>query len=401
MKRVDIIYFEASSGHKSAAESLRAALSVLHPDWSVRTVDLRDILRCQTRLLDFIYTNGVRFFNWSMQRERYFFFATCIHLWIIFARLCTTFQPLHFLLRWTSRFWADGAPDAIVSVTPMKHTIVYESARIVNPLVKCITIPTDYREMLPGYWFQAGVRQLYLLGSPQLMDQALRSGVPPKELRELGGMVISPRFYDATQVDKDTLLASLGLDPALPTGVISFGGQGTINVLRCARRIAEVGLRVNMICLCGQNEPLLKSVQILKTPYPLVALGTTSRPALSPGRIADYMKIADFMVGKPGTMTLTEALISRTPFIFIKSTGLSIVHGPNEDWVLQNGVGVMAESPESVDSAITQVFNDPEMLPRIDACFHRGVFDAVDEITAALTRSQCAATFSASVPESV
>ncbi len=374
MKRVDILYFEASSGHKSAAEALRYGLEEQYPDWSIRTIDLRDVLRCQTRLLDFIYTNGVNFFNWCMKREKYFFFSTCIRLWIIFARMNTTWASLRFLLRWTADFWRDAPPDAVISVTPMKHTIVYEAARLLNPAVKCITIPVDYREMTPGYWFQPAVPQHYLVGCSRLRREALESGVPASDVTELSGMIIDPRFYDTEPIDRDELLSSMGLDPSLPTGVISFGGQGTVNVLRCANRIVEQRMDVNLICLCGRNADLLESVKKIESKHPVAALGFTAAPPV------DVHRVADFLIGKPGTMTLTEALITDTAFVFIKSCGLDIVQGANEDWILENRIGVQADSPEVVDSAIQKVLNNREVSRRITESRHQGVFDAVAEI---------------------
>ena len=111
--------------------------------------------------------------------------------------------------------------------------------------------------MTPGYWYQPAIEQHYLIGCQGLKKKALASGVAPADLRDISGMIIDPRFYDTEPIDRDQLLTSLGLDPSLPTGVISFGSQGTVNVLKSAKRIAEANIPVNLICLCGHNEKLL------------------------------------------------------------------------------------------------------------------------------------------------
>jgi len=325
--QVDIISFAAASGHKSAAEALKHRLIECFPDSDVRVVDLEDILKSQTRLLGQIYKLGITYFNWCMRREQYFLFEMCTRASIVFARLNTRWRPLRFLLRWTAGFWKDRTPDVIVSVTPMMHTIVYEAARLANPNVHCITIPVDYCEMVPGYWFQPKIDQEYLLGCESLAKDAYEAGASLPNTHHMSGMVIDPRFYDPEPIDRTEFLNSLNLDPALPTGVISFGGQGTINVMRCTQRIAEQGIAVNLICLCGRNEKLRADVQSLLTPYPVAALGFSPDPPVSVHRVAD------FLIGKPGTMTLNESLITKTPFIFIKSIGLDIVQGANETWV--------------------------------------------------------------------
>lgn len=375
MKRIDIIYFEASSGHKSAAEALRQGLQDERPEWEIRCVDLGLILKHQTKLLGWIHSCGIHFFNACMKRERYVFFSTCIRLWIAFARLITQFRCFRFLLKWTSGFWGDCVPDAVISVTPMKHTIVYEAARCINPAVQCITIPVDYSEMVSGYWFQPKIRQHYLLGCEGLKAEAVASGVPADEITELSGMVIDPRFYSDVSLDRDQFLTDLGLDPALPTGIISFGGQGTVNVLRCAKRIAEQKIPANLICLCGRNQKLHDAISALDTPFPLAALQFT------PGPPVDAHRVADFLIGKPGTMTLNEALMTRTAFVFIRSRGLSAVQGANEEWVIKNGIGVACESPDVVDQAVENVLSDSKIFERIERAQHRGIFDAVDHIT--------------------
>ncbi len=374
--RIDIVYFEAASGHKTAAEAVRYGLSKRHPDWTVRLVDLADILKCQTYSLYFIYTWGIRYFNWCMRRESYFFFTTGIRLCILFARLNTCWRPLRFLLRWTAEFWHDAPPDAVISVTPMKHTIVYEAARCVNPDVCCITIPVDYDEMTPGYWFQPVVKQFYLLGYKGLESLALAAGVPTSDIRNLSGMIVDPRFYELADLDgkREEILNSLGLDPKLATGLISFGGQGTVNVLRSVKRIAAARIPLNLICLCGTNKQLLEAVCCEATPYPVVALEFNTTPPVTVHRIAQ------FLIGKPGTMTLTEALITETPLIFVKSRELNVVHGGNEAWILDQGIGVMVDDPDSVDVAVQRVLECREIRERIAANRHTGIFDALDAI---------------------
>lgn len=371
---IDILTFDAASGHKSAAEAIRLQLQTQRPQADIRIIDLGDVLKCQTRLLGWIYENGISYFNWCMRNERYFLFPASIRAWIRFARLNTTAAPLECLLRWTARFWSDRTPDAIVSVTPMKHTIVFEAARTLNPDVCCITIPVDYSEMTPGYWFQPKVRQHYLLGSDQLHHEARGAGVDAADIHKMSGMVIDPRFYDTTPLDRSERLVAMGLHPDLPTGVISFGSQGTVNVLRCANRIADARLPVNLICLTGRNARLASQVSQLSSPFPIIARPFRPSPPVAVHRLAD------FLIGKPGTMTLNEALVTSTPFIFVKSRGLDLLQRANEDWVLEHGVGVQADTTDVVDQAVQDVLQDSQIHARIRNVQHEGVFEAATMI---------------------
>lgn len=372
--KIDVLTFDAASGHKSAAEAIQRQLKHQMPNASVRVVDLEDVLRCQTKLLHWIYRAGIEYFNWCMRKERYFLFPTSIRAWIRFAKINTSVPALRFLLKWTSRFWDGQPPDAIISVTPMLHTIVYEAARITNPDVRCITIPVDFSYVTPGYWFQPHVQQEYLLGSQQLVLDAKGERINEASVQRLSGMMIDPRFYDSRPLNRSTFLQELGMDPELPVGVISFGSQGTVNVLRCADRIAKSKLPVNLICLTGRNKQLKAMVDSLKSPFPIAALPFRPEPPVT------ALRIADFLIGKPGTMTLTEALITETPFIFLKSHGLQCAQQCNEEWVLKNNVGMQADNPEQVDSAVEMVLQNKLMLQRIRAARHDGIYDAADRI---------------------
>ena len=372
--RVDILSFAAASGHESAAAALRYGLSRRYPHWIVRIVDVEEIFRHRTRRLHVIHNLGIRWFNWCMRRESYWFFEKCIRSWIRFVEYNTRVRSKRPRLQRTAEFWGEAPPDVLLSVTPMTHTLVYESARCINPDVLCVTIPVDYCEMSPGYWFQPAIPQKYLLGWEGLRDVAIRSGVPSADIRDLSGMIIDPRFYSTASIDRRQILNALELDSSLPTGVISFGGQGTVNVLRSAKRIAEAGVPVNLICLCGRNQQLPSAIKRLETPYPVAAVSFDPEPPV------DFLRIADFLIGKPGTMTLNEALITNTPLIFIKSTGLSAVQEENEAWILSQGIGVMAQTAAHVDGAVREVLDNADMRNRIEASRHTGIFDGLDAI---------------------
>ena len=43
MKKVEIVYFDAASGHRSAAVALERALRDEHPNWRIRAINVLDI----------------------------------------------------------------------------------------------------------------------------------------------------------------------------------------------------------------------------------------------------------------------------------------------------------------------------------------------------------------------
>ena len=47
----------------------------------------------------------------------------------------------------------------------------------------------------------------------------------------------------------------------------------------------------------------------------------------------DYHRLADFVIGKPGSMRITEALIDRKPLIIIQSRGMRPLQRGNENLI--------------------------------------------------------------------
>jgi hypothetical protein len=373
LKSIDIVYFEAGSGHKTAAEGLRRAVLERHPDWDCRMVDLAEILRYDWAQAGRLVCLLIDQFNACMRREKYVGFREMVGLAIWFSRMSSTYW--FYLVRWgMSQYWRGRCPDMIVSVTPMFNAVLYQAARRMRPDVVCVTIPVDHEEARPGYWFEPHIKQHYLLAGNRLLEQARLAGVKPAEIHTISGMIIDPGFYGAPQRSRSQLDAEFGLDPALPLGVISFGCQGTVNVLRIARQIAAEGLAINLLCLCGKNQQLQADVRDLKTPHPCVAVGFRPEPP------CDLLYAANVLIGKPGTMTLNEAIITGTPFVALESDGLKPIQEGNEVFVVETGIGLVAGSIEDVPAAVRQVLTQPQYPGNLKRAHHTGVFDAVKEI---------------------
>jgi hypothetical protein len=374
IKHVDVVYFDAGSGHRSSARGLAAALTTLRPHWQVNVVNIVDIFAYNKRF-HWIVQTGINHFNNQLKHERLFDLRGLINLSLLCHDLVT--QPG---IEQIARYWADRSPDAIVSVTPMYNPVLYRAAQIANPNVVCITIPVDFEEVRSRYWFTPKIEQHYLVASDRLLEQARKTRIPDAFLHPLPGMIIDPAFYCDPPQNIPHEIERLGLDPKLPTGVVSFGGQGSVVVREITKQIALSDLKVNMIFLCGRNTAIYDEVRNLPTPYPKLVLAYAEEPPHY------YHHIADFVIGKPGTMTLTESLITCKPFIFIKSRGMAPVQRGNESWVIDHDTGVMANGVKRIVPAIEQVLSSPVYRENAEKYRHEGVFSAADSVCTLLER---------------
>jgi processive 1,2-diacylglycerol beta-glucosyltransferase len=367
-KRVDIVFFDAGSGHRSAARALESALSAACPSWHVGVIDLVDVI-AHNRSFSRIVELGMRWFNEELQKERVFDLRGKVNLSLLFHDLLTR-RGIDEI----ARFWARGAPDALVSVTPMYHPALYRAVRTANPRARCITIPVDFEEFKRRYWFTPAVEQHYLNGSERLWQQARARGVPEAFNHRISGMVADPALYDEPTIDVPAERARLGLAPDAPTVLAHFGGQGCTALEDVARAFVETGARYNVLFLCGRHEAVAARIRALSTPYRKAVLGYTVETPIH------HQRIADVVVGKPGTLTITEALIARRPVVLLESTGMKPVQRGNEAWVRERGTGIVARGARAIPRAVGEVLANPAYRGAAERARHRGVFDAAERI---------------------
>ena len=373
-RKVDIVFFEAGSGHRSAAFGLMRALQALRPGWRVRSVDAVDVFSAPARFSWFLRASIDRF-NDELRRERVFDLRGKVNLTLLALDMLSAKG-----LQDIARFWRDDPPDAVVSVTPMYNPALYQAARLASPAVRCVTIPVDFEEFKRRYWFTPRTPAHYLVGTERLEAQALARGVPRRQVERIGGMIIDPAFYDEAALPQEAAQRAgrerLGLDPARQTGLVSFGGQGSVLLAQIARRLAADALPCNLIFLCGRSEAVRAEIAALRTPYRKAALGYTEQAPVH------TLQLADFFVGKPGAMTITEALVLGRPLVALKAQGMGPAQAGNEAWLTASGAGVVAPDVDRVPFAVRAVLDSPRYRERAAQLRHRGVFDAAERVRA-------------------
>jgi len=363
MKKIDIVYFDAGSGHRSAAMGLRRTLARLRPDWRINMVNFVDVV-AHNWVLSPVIRKGIDYFNWLMVREKVADFDAIVR--------SSFFWRDRLSARAMRKFWGESPPDLLVSVIPIYNPVLYESLRLANPNAVCVTIPVDYYEHLPGYWFWPPTDQYYLLVTDRLRQQAIEAGIPNACQRQISGNIIDPDFYAPAPAKPREEIAALGLDPTLPTGVVSFGGQGHNIAADIAQSLSQDNPGVNMIFLCGRNETIARKLKGLETTYKKLILSYT------PETPVRYLQLADFVIGKPGGMTMTESLVLQKPLIAIRSKSLAPVQRGHEEWIESHGTGIIIESAAELASAIKLALSSEKYRQNAAREFHRGVFEAAE-----------------------
>ena len=186
-----------------------------------------------------------------------------------------------------------------------------------------------------------------LCGSERAAEQAAAIGIPRRILR-VSGMILHPRFYAPAVKDRRSERMALGLDPDRPTGVVLFGGEGSDEMLKIARSLNNRS-GVQLIFLCGRNEPLAEQLRAAAWEIPVHITGFTRN-------IPRYMELADFFIGKPGPGSISEALAKGLPVIVQRNARTMAHERYNAQWVEEQGVGIVVRSfAKDIRGAVTRL----------------------------------------------
>lgn len=132
-----------------------------------------------------------------------------------------------------------------------------------------MTLLTDLADLPPRFWIERGQTQHFVCGTAKAVMQARAMGHPDERIHATSGMILRPDFYRACPGDRAAGRRRLGLHPELPTGIVLFGGHGSLAMVTIARQLPHTQL----IFACGHNEPLMRRLLSMPAQVPRCVVG--------------------------------------------------------------------------------------------------------------------------------
>jgi 1,2-diacylglycerol 3-beta-galactosyltransferase len=149
-----------------------------------------------------------------------------------------------------------------------------------------------------------------------------------------------------------------------PTGLVMFGGVGSKEMLPIAKALANRRL----VLICGKNEKLRLQLEFLNNPRHEIVGYTTEIPAL--------MARCDYLIGKPGPGTISEAVHMGLPVIVSLNAFTMPQERWNTEWIIQNDVGLVIKSFKHIDEAVEELLEaHPELQYNTQRFNNRAVFE--------------------------
>src|SRR5580692_7830174 len=339
MKTIDFVYFNAGGGHRSAAMALDTVIREMELPWTVRLVNLfevldpRDVFGKTTGMKPEQYYNARLARGWTLGLAQ--------ELKVLQALIRLSHKSLTAQLQ---RYWHKTKPDMVVSLVPNFNRTMYQALTAARPNAPYVTIMTDFADSPPHFWIEPHQAQHLVCGTAKAAAQARAAGYPESRVHETSGMIVRPDFYRPLTVDRRAERSKLNLDPDRPTGLVMFGGHGSKMMRHIAKRLDDVQL----ILVCGHNSALADELREVSATAPRAIIGFSDQ-------IRYFMQLSDFFIGKPGPGSISEALQQHLPVIVTRNAWTMPQERYNTHWVEESGVGLVLESFRAIRPAVQEL----------------------------------------------
>jgi UDP-N-acetylglucosamine:LPS N-acetylglucosamine transferase len=219
--------------------------------------------------------------------------------------------------------------------------------RVTTPVVGLLT---DFG--VHDLWVQPGIDH-YCVATSQMQAALYGAGVPESRV-SVTGIALMPGFRHLPS--RDEARRALGLDPARPVILLLGGGLG-LGVEDVARQLASGAGGVQWLVVAGRNAAVAQRLQALAHAASIKVCGWTEQ-------MEQLVRAADLVVGKPGGLTLAEALACGRPLLATHC--LRGQEGFNVRFLEAHGVGALVRG-EDLAATVAALLGDRQRLAQMQA----------------------------------
>lgn len=254
------------------------------------------------------------------------------------------------------------APDLIVSTHAHLNHGYFELSRL--PQHKPSRFVVFCGELADGqgfskHWINPR-NDLFVTPFKEGSFAARRRGMPPEKTLISGPLLRKPFYSGNHTFNRSDVFQNLDLDPNLPVFLLGTGANGVNHHVPVIRAINQAKIDCQILALCGRNE---------KTFGQIKKLLSTSRNRVVPfaqleaSSMIPLLKVATWILARPGAGLTTEAMVTGCPVIFDLSGGCM----PQEKntlnfWKAHAGSVVTSSSP----SQLIDLIRSEEEVPQLN-----------------------------------
>lgn len=252
------------------------------------------------------------------------------------------------------KFILDFNPDTVIATHYMGSFYVskLKEANLLD--TKVITIVTDY--IAHQFWFGKKNRSdIIVVNNMASMRELVKKGADKSQIRTFG-MPISPNFIDVNY-DKAKIMKKLNIEGNRPVILFYAGGSlGAKTSIPYLITLLESKIDADVIFVSGKDEKLKHKAESIVKKYGVNNVRVLGFITNGP----EYMTISDFVITKPGGITLTECVCFKKPMVLIRGTGGQ--ENGNCKYLVKKGFAIKAFSQSKFDKTIKELCSDTKTI---------------------------------------
>ena len=352
-KRILILSASAGTGHVRAAAALEKAFRGIPDVGEVRSIDA---LKYTNRLFrDFyskLYTQLVEkapaFLGW--------WYKTSDEPW-------KTDKMRHMLDRLNTaplvKQITEFNPDITVCTHFLPATLISYliSEKKLQARLSIVVTDLDFHAM----WLSKTFHR-YFVALEETKIHLQKLGLPEDRIT-ISGIPIDSDFRSCSSDEQREVRIGMGLAPDLPVILVSAGALGVSPAETILESLFELNRAVQIVIIAGRNEELKQELEQLgaSAPSPMIrvkVIGYTEE-------MHRWMAAATLMIGKPGGLTISEAMACGLPMVIV-----SPIPGQeerNSDHLLEKGMAIKCNEFTTLSHKVGRLLDDPERLLRMRA----------------------------------
>ena len=248
------------------------------------------------------------------------------------------------------RYLANERPDVVCCVHWTFAGTMSDLKIAGRTSVPCFTVITDY--VSHGEWIHPNVDR-YAVPHVLMRDGLLARGVPAERII-VSGLPIQRKFQNP--LDRDVLMARLGLTPGVPVILVMAGAYATLGRIGdVVQVLARFPHPIQPLVVCANAPRLADQVRATgaRSPHRFRVFGYVNN-------VEELMAASDLLITKAGGVTVSEALAKRLPMLLYGS--IPGQEESNTQFLVEHGAALAAKTPAEVYGALEELLARPERL---------------------------------------
>lgn len=214
--------------------------------------------------------------------------------------------------------------------------------------VPLFAVITDFYAHM--HWPVSGI-ETYFVPHKSVQENLQQNKIPASKI-SVSGIPIRKEFIESIDVPKER--KEIGLFPKIFTILVSGGSRGLGDIETILEVLKPLLGRIQVVVLCGENRRLQHKLEKSYYRYRQVKFFGYLHSS------ARFLAISDLIIGKPGGVTIAEAICLEKPMIIFEP--LPGQEEKNAQFLVKNKIAELAKNKKHLESIIKQSLHDHGLI---------------------------------------